>query len=429
MLSQIQERSDLFRSRAIASALSAYLLSVFSVAYAQGDIEITGTLTDTELRASVPADVDHYYVGFAGLRPEVAAMAPFGMILGAAPSVELTWPIPPNAPERQFFRMGKVSILTPLDLDADGISDVAELQHGGLDPLLADTDGDGYWDGIETQNGGDPVDAGSIPTVPFGRFDTPTTFAVEGASVINVTVTFSSAVNATVPISVAAMTTATPDADYRLTETSVAVAGTQAQFSIELLEDSTFEDVELIVLDLLPDAPGSYAVAGGTRHLVHLEDNDRYWSGRLDSSLGSLGFRLKVTQSAAGVTAALASTENTNDPFFGGPATGTIPEGEWALNSLVFDDTTFSGETVPIPMGKGSLITKSNLNRVISLQATNLSTQAPSDRTIIRGRMTDALKAEDRSQAYLDQQTSGSFTMVRNPAFLPEPNVEVKTNP
>jgi hypothetical protein len=60
------------------------------------------------------------------------------------------------------------------DDDGDALLDVYESDTGsfvsafdtGTDPLLADTDGDGFEDGFEINAGADPTDAGSVPAIP-----------------------------------------------------------------------------------------------------------------------------------------------------------------------------------------------------------------------------------------------------------------------
>ncbi|UXB09953.1 hypothetical protein GP476_00095 (plasmid) [Aeromonas dhakensis] len=50
-----------------------------------------------------------------------------------------------------------ISVVSGLDSDNDGVSDVDEKAHG-TDPLKADTDGDGLNDGVEVTNGSNPLD-------------------------------------------------------------------------------------------------------------------------------------------------------------------------------------------------------------------------------------------------------------------------------
>ncbi len=49
-------------------------------------------------------------------------------------------------------------VITNLDTDKDGLSDVIE-QSLGTNPTVADTDGDGFSDGVEVNSGHDPLSA------------------------------------------------------------------------------------------------------------------------------------------------------------------------------------------------------------------------------------------------------------------------------
>jgi hypothetical protein len=51
----------------------------------------------------------------------------------------------------------------PFDTDGDGLLDDDEEGVFGTDPALVDTDGDGYGDGNEVQQGSDPLDPASMP--------------------------------------------------------------------------------------------------------------------------------------------------------------------------------------------------------------------------------------------------------------------------
>jgi len=46
------------------------------------------------------------------------------------------------------------------DSDADGISDIDEVQKYKTDPMNPDTDGDSYWDGLEILKGYNPLGSG-----------------------------------------------------------------------------------------------------------------------------------------------------------------------------------------------------------------------------------------------------------------------------
>ena len=49
------------------------------------------------------------------------------------------------------------------DQDNDGLLDLAEIGYFGTDPDDADTDNDGYKDGVEDEAGSDPLNPRSTP--------------------------------------------------------------------------------------------------------------------------------------------------------------------------------------------------------------------------------------------------------------------------
>lgn len=57
----------------------------------------------------------------------------------------------------------------PVDTDLDGLTDQSELQLYKTDSKNPDTDGDGYYDGVEVMAETDPLDGNSIPGLPPTR--------------------------------------------------------------------------------------------------------------------------------------------------------------------------------------------------------------------------------------------------------------------
>jgi len=51
---------------------------------------------------------------------------------------------------------------TVIDNDGDGLTDFVEINTYGSDPLNPDTDGDGFLDGAEVQNGYSPTGPGRL---------------------------------------------------------------------------------------------------------------------------------------------------------------------------------------------------------------------------------------------------------------------------
>ncbi|MBU1130701.1 fibronectin type III domain-containing protein [Patescibacteria group bacterium] len=68
-------------------------------------------------------------------------------------------------PTQEFFNINDVG----QDFDLDGLTNAQEQQYN-TDPIKADTDGDGYIDGIEVSHGYNPNGPGKIPILPQENF-------------------------------------------------------------------------------------------------------------------------------------------------------------------------------------------------------------------------------------------------------------------
>ncbi|MCC6639077.1 L,D-transpeptidase [Candidatus Falkowbacteria bacterium] len=66
-------------------------------------------------------------------------------------SIILT-PLSSEALAKEEFSFVKANDVLVIDNDNDGLTDLQELHEFGTDPVLADTDGDGYRDGVEIEN-------------------------------------------------------------------------------------------------------------------------------------------------------------------------------------------------------------------------------------------------------------------------------------
>jgi len=71
-------------------------------------------------------------------------------------------PLPPDPSSKVFFRL---AVNAKLDSDFDGIPDVLECQNGNSSSFSHDSDGDGFSDGAENDQGTNPNDANDKPEI------------------------------------------------------------------------------------------------------------------------------------------------------------------------------------------------------------------------------------------------------------------------
>ena len=71
-------------------------------------------------------------------------------------------PLPPDPSSKVFFRL---AVNAKLDSDFDGIPDVLEYQNGNSSSFSHDSDGDGFSDGAENDQGTNPNDANDKPEI------------------------------------------------------------------------------------------------------------------------------------------------------------------------------------------------------------------------------------------------------------------------
>lgn len=105
-----------------------------------------------------------YYVLYRGSNV-TTIQQPVGATLAGRRPLLITDPTPPTGPGSTFYRIKAHPVLDPIDLDADGLNDVYELQHADvIDPFqaadaTADSDGDGRSNRREFADGTNPAGA------------------------------------------------------------------------------------------------------------------------------------------------------------------------------------------------------------------------------------------------------------------------------
>lgn len=111
-----------------------------------------------------------------------------------------------------------------------------------------------------------------------------------------------------------------------------------------------------LFLDIRVDQAGRYRPGGTSRQIIHLEDNDNYWTGTMrdiyfangTTNVGytELAFRMRMLRAAHTVQAWLVNDGQIDSTVKG---SGPIPVGEWPL-AVTLTTNSFVAESVAIPM-------------------------------------------------------------------------------
>lgn len=325
-------------------------LCVFTFAANAQSLTISGTLTSSgHPEIHFPSKSGFYYILYQG-DSVVSVNSPAAFVLGDATPVTLR----DNraVTTASFYRVGQISVLSPLDTDDDGIDDVWELQHrlNPLDPkdALLSSGNEGSW--LEVYKA-----ERAPPTVSFAA---RSSIAREGQRSFSVGVVFSTPFVGTLPY--ATTGTAVLDADYSPATNNVMVDGTTATIPLLIRnEDFVLQEDRTIVLSLLPSAAGTPAfVLGGPRiHTVYLQDNDALWQGTLDIEGLKISFAMSLGQNGS----TFQGTVNSD-------GSGSLPKGQWPV-AVQATANQFNAAIGPILMPASSSLLGSEFARWIYLDA------------------------------------------------------------
>jgi len=322
-----------------------------------------------------------------------------------------------------FFRVG-------VDSDGDGISDGEEARLG-TNPQNPDSDGDGFSDSIELMYGTSPTNFASrppssvLPTVSFVKDLVRTN---EGVGIYSVLLTISSPYYGSIRYAIGTNSTATanlPNPDYQPVSGVVQANGTSATIQIQIVDDLLLKGTRVLYMDLKRDTQGLYRRGAVIRHTLVLEDNDGFWNGVMKdvysytksgsptngAGYGELGFRLKLLRSGATNQAFLVSTNDPNSPSRG---VGTIPQGQWAMQTFVLGSNSLNAASVPIPM-PGNPLFPTSLNRTLTFTAqTNFQFAYSFSPNRILGDFTETLTTTNSSAQYLQRTNRGIVILLKD---------------
>ena len=160
------------RPQVLGALLALGATAVLALLFAQ-EFRITEVTVDSQGNpvVRVEADTNFYYILYRG-DVVTNVFLPTNAALGQVNESVLLDPQNANTNANAFYRVRRVPISAPLDMDGDGIDDVYELRHAGfLNPLdgadaAKDFDGDGYSNLTEYLVGTDVADATSSHQYP-----------------------------------------------------------------------------------------------------------------------------------------------------------------------------------------------------------------------------------------------------------------------
>jgi hypothetical protein len=145
---------------------------------------------DSRPQLEFESETNSYYVLYRGY--SVTNLTPIVLKLGADANGALVDPVPFQSQSlTRFFRLREIALAAPVDTDGDGIDDLYEVARSGIlsplnmadgeedpdaddltnveeygfgtNPSAADSDGDGWIDGIERGDGTNPLSPASRP--------------------------------------------------------------------------------------------------------------------------------------------------------------------------------------------------------------------------------------------------------------------------
>jgi hypothetical protein len=201
---------------------------------------------------------------------------------------------------------------------------------------------------------------------------------------------------------------ATSGEDYSVGSGSIEANGGVATISIPILEDLLLEDVESIIVTLLPQI--GYKIGSSQQHISYIIDNDSNWFGAINIDGLVLRFDMTIATDGVITQSSIKSTEGY-----------AIPAGDWPV-SLQMTSSKFYAEIGPIDIAPEDTLLSASFKRTLKLEADILiDGHAIEYDNQIRGKMTEELSFV--SQAYLDRsgtnEVQGVFSLIKQIPNIP----------
>jgi hypothetical protein len=347
------------------------------------------------------------------------------IVATGAASIVVT--LPGSTTAKKFYRVLGLSG-TATDSDGDGLSDVFEASIG-TDPFNPDSDGDGFDDGVEYSYGSNPLSAASTPgftNLPRAQFAESSSTATEGDGAHPIRVVFDKPFNGVLKYQILSSSSAKAPADFQPLTGSLAVNGTEASISVNLVDDLNVSSTRSLSLQILSDPSKLYARGATLQHTVSIAENDAWWACMLTDSFAQRSLRVKVLRNgstsqvifAAG--AGLDGLPVLKSETVGNQTSqseGVIPKGTWPGSIQSYTATAFDVSTPALPASTGGLFgTGSGLARVIHFVAQPAASGPTQFHQIsgsrIQGSYTETLSIAGGN--YLGATNTGAFVMIRD---------------
>ncbi|MCI5196561.1 MAG: hypothetical protein D3919_10075 [Candidatus Electrothrix sp. AW5] len=201
--------------------------------------------------------------------------------------------------------------------------------------------------------------------------------------------------------------TAVSGQDFQTLSGSLPVSSRLEHITLNFIDDLEAEDVESIRITLLPDI--DYHIGAAQQHTVYLYDNDAVWQGNLHIDGMLTGFELLLAQSGSDYTASVSSDGSDG-----------LPAGTWPTSLSVSQDS-FSLMLGPVTLEPEDTLLTAQFDRTILLTAQSDNAMHTFDlNALIQGDMIEEIDASKAQFSRLgNRAVTGSFTLVKNPSFVP----------
>ena len=201
--------------------------------------------------------------------------------------------------------------------------------------------------------------------------------------------------------------TAVSGEDFTPLSGSLSVDNRLEFINLHFIDDLDIEDVETIIITLIPDA--GYQIGVSQQHVIYLYDNDATWRGNLQADNMLTGFNVALAQTGSNYEATVNSDGSNG-----------FPVGTWSAIANITEND-FSLTIGPINITPEKTLLAADFSRTILLTAQTADSNHIMDLNgLIHGDMVEEITASKPQFSRLGSNAiTGSFTLVKEPDFVP----------